>query len=85
MFKGVYKTHIKEINIKSWVYNYSDDLMKVKILQTKNILIDEKKNYNDLMICFTRYAHKKSTKLFSLYYQVLIIGKKIKKKKVKTT
>ena len=43
MFKGAYKTHIKEINIKSWVYNYSDDLMKVKILQTKNILIDEKK------------------------------------------
>ena len=32
------------------------------------------------MICFTRYAHKKSTKLFSLYYQVLIIGKKSESK-----
>ena len=43
MFQGVYKTHIKGINIKSWVYNYFEDLIKVKILQTKTILIDEKK------------------------------------------
>ena len=35
------------------------------------------------MICFTRYAHKKSTKLFSLYYQVLIMGKKNKESESK--
>ena len=67
MCKGVYKTHNKGINIKSWVYNYFDDLKKVKILQTKNILIDEKKNYNDLMICFTRSRQNCSVCIIRYY------------------
>ena len=34
---------IKGINIKNRVYNYFDDLIKAKELETKNILINEKK------------------------------------------
>ena len=45
--------HIKEINIKVRVDRYYfDNLMKVKKLETKNVLID-KKNYRELAIYFT--------------------------------
>ena len=55
-----------------FVYNnYFDNLVKAKKLETKNILID-KKNYEDLMIYFTRYVHKKSIKILSLHYHELM-------------
>ena len=60
--------HINEINIKNRVYNYHfDNLIKAKILEFKNILIDEK-NYANLVIYFTRYVHSKSIKMSSLNY-----------------
>ena len=50
--------NIKEINIQrnqNRVYNYYFDyLIKVKKIETKNTLIDQK-NYKDLIIYFTRY------------------------------
>ena len=50
--------NIKEINIErnqNRVYNYYFDyLIKVKKIETKNTLIDQK-NYKDLIIYFTRY------------------------------
>ena len=54
---GLYKMHFKEINIKSKVYNYYDNLIKAKKLE-KNILID-KKNHKDLTISFARYDYGK--------------------------
>lgn len=42
--------------LKTKVYNYYDDLVKVKKVRTKNILIDAK-NYKDLTIYFRRYDH----------------------------
>ena len=56
--------NIKEINIKSRVY-------RVKKLETKNILIVEKK-YQDLKIYSTRYVQRKSIKMLSLNYYELI-------------
>ena len=44
---------------------------KQKKLETKNIFINEK-NYKQPTINFTRYAHSKSIKIFSLYYHELI-------------
>ena len=58
------KLNIKEINIKSRVY-------RVKKLETKNILIVEKK-YQDLKIYSTRYIQRKSIKMLSLNYYELI-------------
>ena len=59
--------HIKEINIKNRLYNYYFDyLIKVKKLETKNIFFNEK-NYNDLIIYFTRYDPRKSRRTLSLY------------------
>ena len=58
------KLNIKEINIKSRVY-------RVKKLETKNILIVEKK-YQDLKIYSTRYVQRKSIKMLSLNYYELI-------------
>lgn len=46
------------------VYNYYNNLIKARKLETKNILIDEK-NYKDITIYFARYDHKKSTKTLS--------------------
>ena len=64
--------HFKEINIKSRVCNYySNNLVKANIIETKSILIDQK-NYSDLVIYFTWYHHRKSTKLLSLYYHELM-------------
>ena len=55
MIMGIYKMHVKEVNIKNRVYNYYfDNLVKAKKLKTKNLLIDEK-NYKDFVIYFTRY------------------------------
>ena len=40
----IQKMHILEINIKDRVYNYHfDNLVKAKNLETKNVLINEKK------------------------------------------
>ena len=50
--------HFKQINTKNKVYNYCDNLIKVKKLETKNILRDEK-SVKDLIIYFARYDHKK--------------------------
>ena len=62
---GTHKMHIK-------VYNYYlDNLINVKKLETKNILID-KKNYKHLVIYFTRYVHCKSIKILNLHYHKLI-------------
>ena len=58
--------HIGKINIKRRVYNYYlDILIKRKILEIKNILINEK-------ICFTRYVYSKSIKRLSLHYYELM-------------
>ena len=46
------------------VYNYYNNLIKARKLETKNILIDEK-NHKDIAIYFARYDHKKSTKTLS--------------------
>ena len=63
---------IGDINIRSKVYNYCfGNLVKEKKLATKNTLIDQK-HYKNLMICFTRYVHKKSMKMLSLLYHELI-------------
>ena len=44
--------HIKVINIKNRVYKYYfDNLIKEKILETKNLLINEQ-NYKDLIFYF---------------------------------
>ena len=52
---GIHKMHIK-------VYNYYlDNLINVKKLETKNILID-KKNNKHLVIYFSRYVLCKSIK-----------------------
>ena len=51
---GIYKNACQIINIKNQVFNYYfGNALKVKKLETRNILIDEK-NYRDLMIYFTR-------------------------------
>ena len=65
---GIYKMHIKEIKIKSRVFN---NLIKSKNLKTRNILID-KKNYDDLVIYFIRYDGRKSIRILSPYYNKLI-------------
>ena len=66
------KIHIQDVNIKSRVYNYYfDNLVKVKKLETTNILIDDK-NYKDLLIYFSRYVHSKSIKMSTLYYYELM-------------
>ena len=51
---GIYRMHIKDINIKNSYY--SNNFIKARKLETKNILID-KKNYNFLVIYFTRCVH----------------------------
>ena len=72
MIVYLYKMHFKEINVKKIVCNYySDNLIKTKNLETKNILIFEK-NYKNLIIYFTRSDHRKSIKMLSLYYHELI-------------
>ena len=73
--------HMQDISIKNRVYNYYfNNLVKVKKLETKNILIDEKNN-NDLTIYFTRHVHSKSIKMFSLHYHEFMGN--IKEHKVK--
>ena len=68
---GLYKMHINEINIKNRVCKcYFDNSIKAKN-KNKNILINEK-NYKDLVIYFTKYAHNKSIKIVSLHYNELI-------------
>ena len=39
---GIYKMHIKEINIKNRVFDYFDNLIKAKKLETKGVLINRK-------------------------------------------
>ena len=59
---------IQEINIKTQIYNYhSDNLGRVKEVETKNILINEE-SYKDLTVSFTRYVHSKLIKMLSLHY-----------------
>ena len=53
MIAGLYEMHFKQINTKNKVYNYYDNLIKVKKLETKNILRDEK-SVKDLIIYFAR-------------------------------
>lgn len=57
--------------LKTKVYNYYDDLVKVKNVRTKNILIDAK-SYKDLTIYFRRYDHRNPVKKLGLYYHKLI-------------
>ena len=54
--------YFKEINIKNKVYNYCNNLIKAKNLETKNDLIDERK-YKDLTVYFARYDHRKLTRM----------------------
>ena len=68
MIVGINKVHLKKISIKNGVCNYYfDNLMKAKNLKTKNILIDEK-NYNNLVIYCARFVHRRSIKMWNLYY-----------------
>ena len=59
------------INIKNRAHNHSEDLMKPNKIETKNILIDEKK-FKDLIIYFTRYINLRSMKMLSRYFCKLI-------------
>ena len=70
---GIYiKIHINEINIKNQVWNcYFNNSIKVKKLEFKNILINEK-NHKDLVIHFTRYVHNKSIKTLRMQFGELI-------------
>ena len=52
MMVGMYKMHVKVINLKYKFYNYH-----FENLETRNILID-KKNCKDLLIYFNRYFDK---------------------------
>ena len=64
--------HIQEININNRVYNYYfDNLVKAKMLETENILINEK-NYKDLVIYFTTYYHSEFIKMLRLRYHELM-------------
>ena len=54
MIVGIYKMHIKGINIKNQASCHSGNLVNAKELETKNIVID-KESYNYLTIYFTRY------------------------------
>ena len=49
----MYKMVREEINIKSRVYNYYDDLIKVDNKKAKNTILDEK-SYKDLVINYVR-------------------------------
>ena len=73
MIVAIYKKmHIQKINIKNRVCNYHFyNLVKAKILETKNILVN-KKNYQDMTIYFTRYFHSKSIKMLNLHYHELM-------------
>ena len=69
MIIGIYKMHIKEINIKIGVCNcYFDNLIKAKKVETNIILIDEI-SYKILIIWFTstRFVHMKSIKMLHLH------------------
>ena len=70
--KCVYKIYFKQANFKDKVYNYYDHLIKVKKLETKNILINKKKSYKSLIIYFVRYNHKKSTSMLISYCHKLM-------------
>ena len=64
--------HINEINIKNQVYiYYSDNVVKGKKIETKNLLFNEK-NYKDLVFYFARYVHSEAIKMLSLYYYELM-------------
>ena len=63
--------HAKEIYIKNEVFDYHDNLIKPKQLETKNIVIYGK-SYKDLVIYSTRYDHGKTIAMCRLYYHELI-------------
>ena len=58
---------LKEINIKNTAHSYSDDLVNIDDLKTKNIIIHEK-SYKDLLTYFVWYIVKKAIETTSLYY-----------------
>ena len=58
MIVDILKMHFKEINIKNRLFNYySDYLIKAKKREI-NVLID-KRNYQNLVIYFTRYDFRR--------------------------
>ena len=72
MILRIYKMQMKDINTKNRVCNcYFGSLIKAKMLETKNSLIDEK-NYKDLVIYHTRDVHWKSIKMLSMHYHELL-------------
>ena len=72
MIAGIYKIYINKISVKKGVYDYYfDNLVKLKNLDTKFILIDQK-NYKSLMIYVTIYVDKKWIKLLSLNFHELV-------------
>ena len=62
--------HTKKINIKNQVHYHYENLMKLKILETSNIFIDQK-SYKDFVIYFTRYHTDKSITMLNMYYDEL--------------
>ena len=72
MILGLYKKHFKQINIKNKVYNYYNNLIKQKSWNQK--YFNRWKNLWDknLTICFSRYNHKKLTRMFNFYYHELM-------------
>ena len=68
---GIYKMHDKQIYIENQVFDYYGNLIRAKILETKNVVIDGK-IYKDFVVDFTRYDCEKTITMFSLYYHKLM-------------
>ena len=64
------KMYIKDSIIKNQIFDYYENLIRPEILQTKNILIDEK-SYKDMVIYSTRYDRGESITKLNLYYHEL--------------
>ena len=71
MIVGIYKMHDKQIYIENQVFDYYDNLIRAKILESKNVVIDGK-IYKDFVVDFTRYNWEKTITMFSLYYRKLM-------------
>ena len=78
--EDAYQRSILNVYRKRAYKFYSGNLIKAKKLKTINILI-VKKRYKNFVISFTRYVHKKSTKMLHLNYHESI--EKIEKHKRK--
>ena len=58
MMIDLYKTHFREFYIKHEVYNYYNNLIKVKNLETKNILNSTLSFQKSYFICYNEIPLK---------------------------